>query len=246
MGIVAGTTLLGEHSPAVLAATLTVVGVLAAAGFVVVERRARHPLVAAAARRSPALRWGAFGSFVNNAATSSSMTVATLHLQGPLGLAPHRAGALLGSFSVLVVVGAIGAPRLITALGWGRALGCGLGVVAAGSAVLVAWPHVVGVGVAAGVSGLGIGIGSVAATDLGTSVDEAIKATAAGVLNTAAQLGTAIGTSLILLVATTFHARPAWAVAACLAAGAALGVARRAPSTRSAPPLPAGHRAGGP
>ena len=53
----------------------------------------------------------------------------------------------------------------------------------------------------------GIGIGSVAATDMGMSVAESLKATAAGVLNTSAQLGTAIGTSVTLLVAMAFEAR---------------------------------------
>jgi len=237
MGIVAGTTLLGEHGSAVLAGAVTTLGVLAAAGFAPVERRASHPLVGPAARRAPVLRWGAFGSFFNTATTSSSITVATLYLQDQLGLAPLRAAALLVTFSILVVGGSLGAPRLITALGWSRALGCGLGIIAAGNTLLVAWPHVIGVGVAAGICGLGIGIGSVAATDMGTAVDEAIKATAAGVLNTAAQLGTAIGTSLILLVATTLQPRPAWAVAACLAIVAALALARRGPLTRPTAPL---------
>lgn len=94
----------------------------------------------------------------------------------------------------------------------------------------MAWPQVVGVGAAAAICGLGIGVGSVATTDMGTAVDEAIKATAAGVLNTAAQLGTAIGTALILLVATTLQPRPAWAVAAGLAMVAALAVVRRTPA----------------
>jgi MFS family permease len=90
---------------------------------------------------------------------------------------------------------------------------------------------VIGVGVAAGASGLGIGIGSVAATDMGTAVCEAIKGTAAGVLNTAAQLGTAIGTALILLVATTFQPRTAWAVVVVFASLAATTAAARAPAT---------------
>jgi MFS family permease len=102
MGIVAGTTLLGEQTPTVLAGAVTAVGVLAAAGFVLVERRATHPLVAPAARRSPLLRWAAFGSFFNTATTSSSITVATLYLQDELGLTPLATAALLVTFSILV------------------------------------------------------------------------------------------------------------------------------------------------
>jgi hypothetical protein len=120
--------------------------------------------------------------------------------------------ALLVTFSVVVVIGSLCPPRLIAALDGGRALGCGLGIIAAGNTVLVVWPNVMGVGAGAATCGLRIGIGSVAATDMGTAVAEAIKGTAAGVLNTAAQLGTAIGTALVLLVATTFQPRTAWAL----------------------------------
>jgi MFS family permease len=232
MGIVIGTTLLGEGKSAVLASAVTTVGVLAVAGFTAVERRARHPLVATAAWHAPALRWGAFGSFFNTATTSSSFTVATLYLQNELGLTPLRAAGLLVTFSILVIFGSLGAPRLIAALGWGPALGCGLGIISIGNAVLVVWPEVIGVGVAAGICGFGIGIGSVAATDMGTHVDEAIRATAAAALNTAAQLGTAIGTALILLVAITVEPRAAWIVAAGLATVAALAAARQGRLTR--------------
>ena len=148
MGIVAGATLLDEHDSAILACVVTAAGVLAAAGFVLVERSARHPLVPQAARRVPGLRWGAFGSFFNTATTSSSITVATLYVQDELGVTPLRAATLLVTFSILVVLGAMCAPRLITTLGPGRALG--LGIVAAGNTLLVAWPHVIGVAVAAG------------------------------------------------------------------------------------------------
>jgi MFS family permease len=230
MGIVAGTTLVGGPGSAALGATIAGLGLLAAAGFTLVERRARNPLVESAARRAPELRWGAFGSFFNTATTSSSMTVATLHLQDRLGLTPLRAAALLVSFSIMVVLGSLGAPRLLRTLGWGHALGLGLGIVAAGNAVLLWWPEAIGVGVAAGICGLGIGIGSVAATDMGTAVDDAIKSTAAGVLNTAAQLGTAVGTSSILLVATMFGSGTAWAATAGLALLAAVVVAWRNPA----------------
>jgi MFS family permease len=228
MGIVAGTTLLAEQESAVPAGALTTVGVVAISGFVLADRRSDHPLVAPAARRSPGLRWGAFGSFVNTATTSSSVTVATLFLQDDLGLAPLRASGLLVTFSILVVLGSLCVPRLIAVLGGGRSLGCGLAIVAVGNTLLAAWPSVAGVAVGAGACGLGIGIGSVAATDMGTAVGEAIRSTAAGVLNTAAQLGTAIGTAVILLVATAFQPRVAWAVAAILAGVAAVTAAARA------------------
>ena len=230
MGIAAGTTLLGGRPSALAGGVVTAAGCLAAVAFVRSERRATHPLVPPAAWRSPLLTWGAFGSFANTATTSSSITVATLYLQDELGLTALGTAGVLVGFSLLVVVGSVTAPGVIRAGGWGRALALGLGAVAVANGLLVAWPQVAGVGVAAGLSGLGIGVASVAATEMGTTVEEALKGTAAGVVNTAAQLGTAIGTAAVLLVATLLDPRAAWVVVAVLATLAAAVAASRAPT----------------
>ena len=233
MGIVAGTTLFGEHGPMSLAATALGIGLLATAGFAVLEHRSRHPLVVPAARRSQTLRWGTLGSFVNTATTSGSFTLATLYLQDQRGLTSLATAGLLVSFSLLVVVGSLLAPKIMAEGAWGRALAAGAGIIAAGNSILVAYPEPFAVAIAAGTCGLGIGVASVAATDMGTTVDESIKATAAGALNTAAQLGTAIGTAIILLIATGSDPRLAWATAAGLAAVTAIADHRRAPSRRA-------------
>jgi len=227
MGLVAGSSLLGETDVR-LGAVLLAVGAACAVGFVVAERRARLPLVPAPAWGSGALRWGTFGSFVNTAGTSGSFTVAMLVLQDELGLDPVQAGGLLLAFSLLVVVGSAAATRLIAATAWTTVLAAGLGAIALGNAMLSAWPGVPGTAAAAAVCGLGIGLGSVAATDLGTQVEEGLRATAAGLLNTAAQLGTALGTATAVLLATTFDPSSAWAVTAVLVTlAAAVVVARR-------------------
>jgi len=117
-------------------------------------------------------------------------------------------------------------------------VGLGLGLIAAGDAVLLAlslgvW--VVPAGVA--VAGLGIGLSSVAATTIGTDVPAELAGTAAGVLNTAAQLGSALGIAAVFVVAQT-TAATGWAISGsylgwcCAAAGAAAGaiaLARRSP-----------------
>ena len=237
MGIVAGTTLFGEQESVLVAGVLTAVGVLTVGGFALVERRASHPLVAPAARRSPRLRWGAIGSFFNTATTSSSITVATLYLQHELGQTPLRAAALLVSCSILAVVGAIAAPRVISQarLGGCPRLRSGHHRGRQRRTRRLAGGDRCGRG--AGLCGFGIGVGSVAANDMGTAVSEAIKGTAAGVLNTSAQLGTAIGTALMLLVATSLQPRTSWIVAAVLAGVAAVCAAATAPrrSSRSRP-----------
>jgi MFS family permease len=89
--------------------------------------------------------------------------------------------------------------------------------------------------VGAAVSGLGIGLSSVAANTVGTDVRGEHRGTAAGILNTAAQLGTALGVSAAVLIAAgTQHADVplrgralSWALAALFAAGAAVAALRR-------------------
>lgn len=232
MSVVTATTVVQHPGRGLITGVVAVTGVLCLAGFAAVERRTPLPLVPAPAWRASGLRWGAFGSFVNTAATSSSFTVATFYLQDTLGLTPLQAAGLLVSFSVLVVAGSTGAPRLLGALGHRRTLAAGLTVIAVGNILLAAWPQVLGIGVAAATSGLGLGIASVAATDWGTSVDDTIKGTAGGIVNTTAQLGTALGTAAILLAAATLSPRTAWTLAAILAGTAALATASGGRPTR--------------
>jgi len=120
------------------------------------------------------------------------------------------------------------------------AIALGLGAIAAGAGLLLALPTaawLLPAGVA--IAGAGIGLSSVAATSLGTDVPERLQGTATGVLNTAAQLGTALGVSALVLIATsTRHSRLpltgtplAWACAgtAALAAATVITVINRPP-----------------
>jgi uncharacterized membrane protein YbhN (UPF0104 family) len=114
-------------------------------------------------------------------------------------------------------------------------IAAGLGAVAICDAALVssatgAWT--VAVAVVAG--GGGIRLSSVAATNLGTSVAQRDRATAAGVINTAAQLGTALGIAILLLFAAATTGIPehdtaapalAWILAAAVSLSAAVGFA---------------------
>jgi MFS family permease len=112
----------------------------------------------------------------------------------------------------------------------------GLALVGAGSAVAAASltaTSVIAWGVLAGV---GVGSASVAATTLGASaVGDADRGTVAGLLGTAAQVGTALGVAALVLVAgAAADYRLGLAVAAAVAA---LGVAVQAILLAS----PAGH-----
>jgi hypothetical protein len=50
--------------------------------------------------------------------------------------------------------------------------------------------------------GAGLGIASVAANQVGTTVAPEVEGSASGIVNTGAQLGTAIGVTVLVLVAS--------------------------------------------
>jgi MFS family permease len=179
---------------------------------------------------------GSAGSFVNTATTSGVATLVTLYLQSTLGRTPLEAAATLLPLSASVIVGSIVAARLIVRTARERVTAAGLVLIGIGIAVPLLTPAVgllVGTGLA--VAGVGLGLAAVATTSLGTDVPEPLRATSSGVINTSAQLGTAIGTALVLLVAAATTGIPdastgapviAWGATALLALGAAAGFAR--------------------
>jgi MFS family permease len=234
--VVAGTSLVdpgheagapsGPLSEGALAALLVVAGAVLLLAFAVVERRALHPLLPGAARRSAVLRLGSGISFVNTAATSSVVTLAALHLQDDRGLSAAAAGLYLTPFSLCVIIGSALSARLLGRRAPRTVAGAGLACIAAGDALLLAsgagaWM----VAVAVGIAGTGIGLASVPATKLATSVPEELQGTAAGVVNTCAQLGTALGVAVVVTIATTTEGSPmpltgdpaGWLVAAAVA-----------------------------
>ena len=75
--------------------------------------------------------------------------------------------------------------------------------------------------------GTGLGLSSVAFNDIGTNLPEHEVSTATGVLNTGAQLGTAIGVAVVLVVASPgrYGAVPAEAIAVLVAAATTLAAA---------------------
>lgn len=178
----------------VLAAGLAVV-------VVRVERGARFPLVPGAALRLADLRDGAVASLANTATTGSVFTLVTLYLQDVRGRSPVQAALALLPFSLAVIAASAGAPRLLRRHPSRDVIAGGLAAIAAAPVGLALTGRVDGLvpGWAA-VSGAGIGVSSVAATSLGTSVPERWRSVAAGVLNTAAQLGSAVGIAVLLTV----------------------------------------------
>jgi hypothetical protein len=198
---------------------LGVAGLVLAGAFAAHVRRAAHPLIPRAAFASANLRTGTALSFVNTATTSSAGVLATLLLQDRLGVSSVGAGLALAPFSLGVIAGASLSNR-----GTRHALAAtGLAGIAAGNLLLAAtYGSVPGILAGVLVAGAGLGVASVAATEIGTDVDDALGGTASGVLNTGAQLGTALGVAALLVLAESSGTALAWTAAAALAAATAL------------------------
>lgn len=236
MLLVVGTTLLGEQQHRPAGALLVAAGAVVAAAFVVADRRSVAPLLPGRLLRAPQVLRGTTGSFVNTATTSGVATLITLHLQSTLGRTPLEAAATLLPLSLAVIAGSAVAARWVVRRPRERVTAAGLALIAAGTALPLLSPAtavLVGGGMA--VAGAGLGLAAVATTSLGTDVPETLRATSSGVINTSAQLGTAIGTALVLLAAAATTGLPgateeapvvAWAASAALALTAAALFAR--------------------
>jgi MFS family permease len=221
MALIVGASAL-ENPHARAAGTLLIgTGLAAGAVFVVHQRRVSAPLVPRAAFASANLRTGTVVSFVNTATTSSTGVLATLSLQQEFGISAVGAGLALVPFSLGVVVGSALTKPLGARLSVRRLAAAGLAGIAAGNLLLVlTYGSVAGVVAGVAVTGIGLGVASVAGTAIGTDVDDTLSGTASGVLNTGAQLGTAVGVAALLLLAATIGGSGtavAWAVAAGLA-----------------------------
>jgi MFS family permease len=225
MTVVAGAALL-EH------AATRVLGALCVAGAVPLSlvlrawlRRATAPIVPPSALRQPRLLVGTVGSFVNTAATSSTGVLLTLDLQQRQGLGAFAAGMVLLPLSLSVIVGSTAASHLLRRSARRLAIGLGLTLIGLGNVVVaITLGSVVGAVAGVAVCGCGLGLSSVGCTDLGTDVPEEHASTATGLLNTGAQLGTAVGVAVLVLVAAhgTYGALSATSIALSLAALAAL------------------------
>ena len=202
---------------ALLGAGLVLAGVLVAQ-----QRRTSTPLLPAGGLRDANLRTGVLASFVNTATTSPVAVLATVELQEELHVSPLVAGLALLPTSIGAVVGALVAPRLGAALRPRSAAAVGLVGIAIGDAAFgLTPPSVLGTAAVTTVVGIGLGIASVPATAIATDVPAALVGGSTGAVNTAAQLGTALGVAALVVLAGVTGVDLADGAAAALAAGAA-------------------------
>ena len=171
------------------------------------------------------------------ATTTPAMFLCVLHVQQESGVNPLEAGLLFAPFNLAVIAGSLAGPRVADGVGERAAIAGGLGVVAAAAALLAAGGGAVdgGLLVAFALMGCGLGVASVASTALGTKGGDR-PGLASGLLNTAAQLGSALGLALLVAPAAAAGFGWGWVGAAAVAAAAALalaGVRRPAAAGRS-------------
>jgi MFS family permease len=241
MALIVGTSLAGDAGGRGAGGLLALAGVAMGTAFAVQQRRVRAPLIPRAAFASANLRTGTAVSFVNTATTSSAGVLATLLLQREFGVSAVGAGFALVPFSLAVIAGSALTKPLGTRLPPRRLAAAGLGAIGAGNLVLsLTYGSIAGLVAGVLLAGTGLGVASVAGTAIGTDVDGTLGGTASGVLNTGAQLGTAIGVAALLMVAAGVD-RPwpgtavAWAVAAVFAGLTAAALLTRDSARRRAP-----------
>jgi MFS family permease len=242
MAVVGGTALLERPSTRPAGVGSIAASVLLAVVLWRWLRRAREPIVPVAALRHPRLLIGLLGSFVNTAATSSTGVLLTLDLQDRQGLGAFETGLILLPLSATVIAGSAVASRLVRR-SRRLTIGAGLALIGLGNLVAASAPGVVASVIAGIVAvGLGLGLSSVGCTDIGTAVPEEHTSTATGLLNTGAQLGTAVGVAVLVLVAApeSYGAVSGTSVALAVAAVLALASAGALPwwasSARAATP----------
>ncbi|MBL6276708.1 MFS transporter [Micromonospora fiedleri] len=182
------------------------------AAFLAVQRSVADPLVPPWVWTVPSLVLGALVALVLTFTTSGASVVGTLFLQQVLDLSAAVSGAVFLVFSAAVAAGSAGASGVVRRMRRVPAMVAGLVVVAGAmsvSAIAVDRRSLVLFVVSLFVSGAGLGVASVASTAHGTSTTADDNAGLfGGILNAAAQIGTAVGIA-VLLAGVSIGAGPA-------------------------------------
>jgi len=186
-------------------AGVLILGALLLGGFLLAQRFGPDPLLSWSTLTNRQFLLANGVAFVNTATTSASGTLVALVAQNLLGLSPLLTGLVLLPFSAMVVIGsAAGGFWLQRPSHLGMA--AGLGTVAAAMVALAGATvarSVVLLAVAVAIAGLGLSWAALTSTEAATTaLPEAQQGTAAGAVNTAAQVGTALGVAALLTIAS--------------------------------------------
>jgi len=198
------------------------VAALLLAAFVVIERRAADPILPGWAMRRPGFLRANGVALVLVATTTPAMFLAILYQQEELGRSALEAGLWCVPFNLAVIAGSMLRPP--------HAMAVGLAAIGAGAAALLTLtPEALVLSFV--LMGTGLGCASVASTASGTSaLPDSEQGIASGVLNAAAQIGSAVGVAALV----PLGARGGFVTTAVLALAAATGsmrTSRRRPTT---------------
>jgi Major Facilitator Superfamily len=188
-------------------------GLLLLVLFARIQRRSPTPLLPPGELRRPGLARGSLVALAITGTTSPAMFLAVLHAHTANGL-------VFAPLNVAVIAGSLASPKVP------RAMPAGLAGIAAGCALLALDAPLLPALV---VMGAGLGVASVASTKAGVG-DEA-QGLASGVLNTAAQLGTAIGLAVIVAPAAALGFRWGWLGCAAIALSSSVATLKAAGSS---------------
>jgi len=174
--------------------------------FVRHEGRTTDPLLPLDLLRSRPVAAANLTAAAITAATSPAMYLAVLYVQQVLRIPPGRASLLFPALNVAVIAGSLAGPRLLKRLGARLTLLAGFAGIAGGITSLLALPSdglpAAQLLSAFAVTGAGLGVASVASTQIGTdAADPEYRGVVSGVLNSAAQIGTSVGVALLLPLA---------------------------------------------
>jgi len=182
------------------AAVLLAVGLVAGGLFLRHERGSAHPLVPSALLRRPAYHWGLTTGFLFNFGMYGALLCVSLLLQGPFGYSALAGGLAVLPMALVVSVGSTSSGFLSAAIGPRRPMLIGFACAALGSLVMVwgglaASPALVITGLA--ILGLcSLAMPAMTSVTLSAAPGEH-AGLASGSLNTARQVGGAVGVALL-------------------------------------------------
>ncbi|MBA2518393.1 MAG: MFS transporter [Chloroflexia bacterium] len=187
------------------ALALFLIGIALLAIFVAIERRAPSPLVPATLFRRGDVLGGSIVAFLHGASTNTPIVFFALYMQQVQGASLFATGIAFLPVNLALIAATILGPRIVARFGFGLAMVAGMAAIVAGlliqSLLSIAGSYTTTLLPGLMIQGFGLGLallGIVGAVTGGAAPAE--RGIAAGLMNTSAQVGTAIGLALLTAV----------------------------------------------
>lgn len=176
--------------------------------FIAIERRTAEPILPFRLFRVPGLAAANVVVLILNAIIASHLFFTTLYVQSTLGYSPLQTGFAFLPNSALVVIGATLTSRIVHRIGVDRLLATGAALIGISALLLSPVPptgsYLLNVLPGFALAGLGLGVGFTAAMIAATTgVASRDHGAASGVVNSAQQVGFALGIAIIVAIASS-------------------------------------------